>query len=138
VSSLRPDKAQQLPSAGRDFLGQRRPTSLPSQGGSSRLIAHSNRERIAEFRLFHVLVAEPGFEVLKHTLIVKRNNLLGHLKLFPKHRRALELLDEAANRVARMLRGLTEKCGQEAHARKRGPPGDAKNACQDQKSTRTS
>jgi hypothetical protein len=52
VRSLRPDKALQLPSAGLGFMGQRRPTSLPSQGGSCRLIAHSNRERIAEFRLF--------------------------------------------------------------------------------------
>ena len=46
------DKALQRPSAGPGFMGQRRPTSLPSQGGSCRLIAHSNRERIAEFRLF--------------------------------------------------------------------------------------
>jgi len=52
VRSLRPDKALQLPSAGRGFMGQRHPTSLPSQGGTCRLIAHSNRERIAEFRLF--------------------------------------------------------------------------------------
>ena len=34
------------------FMGQRRPIALPSQGGSCRLIADSNRERIAEFRLF--------------------------------------------------------------------------------------
>jgi hypothetical protein len=32
-------------------MGQRRPTSLPSQGGSCHLIAHSNRERIAEFSI---------------------------------------------------------------------------------------
>jgi len=30
----------------------RRPTSLPSPDGSCRLITHSIRERIAEFRLF--------------------------------------------------------------------------------------
>ena len=40
VRSLRPDKAVLLPSAGRGLMGQRR------------LIAHSIRERIAEFRLF--------------------------------------------------------------------------------------
>ena len=53
--SIAPEKllrALQLPSAGRGIMEQRRPTSLPSQGGSCRLIAHSNRERIAEFRLF--------------------------------------------------------------------------------------
>jgi len=49
---VRPDKALQLPSASLGFMGQRRPTSLPSQGSSCRLIAYSNRERIAEFRLF--------------------------------------------------------------------------------------
>jgi hypothetical protein len=38
--------------AGRGFAGRRRLTSLPSPGGSCRLIAHSIRERIAEFRLF--------------------------------------------------------------------------------------
>jgi len=32
-------------------MGQRRPTSLPSQGGSCRLIAHSSTERIAEFSI---------------------------------------------------------------------------------------
>src|SRR3981081_911052 len=40
VRSQRPDKALLLPSAGRGLMGQRR------------LIAHSIRERIAEFRLF--------------------------------------------------------------------------------------
>ena len=53
ISALsRPDKAPQRPSGGRGFMGQRRPTSLPSPGGSCRLITHSIRERIAEFRLF--------------------------------------------------------------------------------------
>ena len=42
MRSLRPDKALQLPSAGWGFMGQRRPTSLPSSGGSCHLIAHSN------------------------------------------------------------------------------------------------
>jgi hypothetical protein len=32
VRSMRPDKALQLPIAGRGFMGQRRPTSLPSPG----------------------------------------------------------------------------------------------------------
>jgi hypothetical protein len=32
-------------------MGQRRPTSLPSQGGSCRLNTHSNKERIAEFSI---------------------------------------------------------------------------------------
>jgi len=35
VHSLRPDKALQLPSAGRGFMGQRHPTWLPSPGGSA-------------------------------------------------------------------------------------------------------
>jgi hypothetical protein len=38
-------------------MGQRRPTSLPSPGGTCHLISHSIRERIAEFRLF--LMSEP-------------------------------------------------------------------------------
>ena len=48
MHSLRPDKALHLPSAGGGFVGQRRLTSLPSPGGSCRLIARSIRERIAE------------------------------------------------------------------------------------------
>jgi hypothetical protein len=39
-ASLQPDKALQLPSAGPGFMGQRGPNSLPSQGGSCRLIAY--------------------------------------------------------------------------------------------------
>ena len=35
VRSLRPDKALQLPSASLGFMGQSRPTSLPSLGGSA-------------------------------------------------------------------------------------------------------
>jgi len=38
VRYLRPDKALRLPSGGRGFMGQRRPTSLPSPEGSCRLI----------------------------------------------------------------------------------------------------
>src|ERR1017187_6162168 len=49
-----------LPSAGRGFMGQRRPTSLPSPGGSRRLIAHSIRERIAELRLLRPCQAPLG------------------------------------------------------------------------------
>jgi hypothetical protein len=48
--TLRSDKALQLPSAGRGFIGQSRPASLPSPGGSCRLIAHSMGEHIAELR----------------------------------------------------------------------------------------
>ena len=59
MRSLRPDKALQLPSAGRGFMGQRRPTSLPSQGGACRLIAHSNRERIEEFRYSDRVTGNP-------------------------------------------------------------------------------
>jgi hypothetical protein len=45
VRSLRPDKALQLPTAARAFMGRHRPISLPSAGGSCHLIAHSIRER---------------------------------------------------------------------------------------------
>ena len=72
------------------------------------------------------------------TLIVKRDNPPGHLKLFPEYRRSLELLNEAASRLAWMLRGLTGECGQEAHARQRGPADESKCARHNQKSTRTS
>ena len=79
-----------------------------------------NERRVAS--PVHILVAKPVFEVLKHVLIVKRNNLLGHLKLFPEYRRALELLKETTSRFAWMLGSLTEKCGQEPDARQAGPP----------------
>jgi hypothetical protein len=41
-------------------MGQRRPTSLPSPGGTCHLIAHSIRERIAEFRLFLIVSRQTG------------------------------------------------------------------------------
>src|SRR5206468_12375675 len=40
----------------------------------------------------HVLAAKPGFEVWKHTCVMEGDNLLGHEKLFPEYRCALELL----------------------------------------------
>ena len=40
---------------------------------------------------------------------MKRDNLLGDLKLFPEHRRALKLLNKAAD-------GLREGCGQKTDA----------------------
>jgi len=49
VRSLRPDRAPLLPSAGRGLMGQRRPTSRPSAGGSCRLIAHSIRNASRRF-----------------------------------------------------------------------------------------
>jgi hypothetical protein len=59
VRSLRPDKALQLPSAGRGFMGQRRPTSLPSQRGSCRLIAHSIRDVSRSFDYSDRVTREP-------------------------------------------------------------------------------
>jgi len=40
-----------------------------------------------------VFVAKPGFELLKYALITKRDNLLGHLKLFPEYGRVFKLLN---------------------------------------------
>ena len=94
-----------------------------------------NERRVAS--QVHVLVAKRGLEVLKHTLIVKRDNLLGHLKLFPEYRRSLEVLNEAASGLAWMLRDLTGKCGQEAHARQRGYADDSQCARHNHESTRT-
>jgi hypothetical protein len=51
---------------------------------------------------------------------MKRDNLLGDLKLLPERRRALELLNKAD--------GLRESCGQKT-ARRQGYADDAKRAC---------
>jgi hypothetical protein len=68
VRSLRPDKAVLLPSSGRGFMGQRRPTALPYPGGACRLIAHSNdpsavgRTFRMDNRIFTVIGVSPkGF-----------------------------------------------------------------------------
>jgi hypothetical protein len=53
---------------------------------------------------------------------MKRDNLLGDLKLFPEHRRALELLNKAAD-------GLRESCGQKTEARQQASADDANPAC---------
>jgi len=98
--------------------------------------ACENERRVASAA--HVLAAKPEFEVWKHTCVMEGDNPLGHKKLFPEYRRALELLKETASRLAWMLRGLTEKCGQEAHARQGGPADESKCARHNQKSTRNS
>jgi hypothetical protein len=69
---------------------------------------------------------------------MKRDNLLGDLKLFPEHSRPLELLNEAASRLVWMRDGLTGKCGQKAHARQGGPADESECARHNQKSTRNS
>jgi len=69
---------------------------------------------------------------------MKRDNLLGDLKLFPENRRALELLKDAASRLVWMRGGLTGKCGQKAHARQGGPADESKCARHNQKSSRNS
>ena len=56
---------------------------------------------------------------------MKRDNVLGHLKLFPEYCRAVELLNEHASRSARILGALAKKRGQEADAGQRGPADDA-------------
>jgi hypothetical protein len=53
---------------------------------------------------------------------MKRDNLLGDLKLLPEHRRALELLNKAAD-------GLRESCGQKTDASQQGSAHNAKPAC---------
>ncbi len=44
--------------------------------------ASENERRVAS--AVHVLVAKPRFEGLKHALVMKHDNLLGHLKLLPE------------------------------------------------------
>ena len=95
--------------------------------------ACENERRVASAP--HVLAAKPGFEVWKHTFVMEGDNLLGHEKLFPEYRRALELLKETASRLAWMLRGLTGKCGKEAQARHGGPADESKCVRHNQKST---
>src|SRR6516162_10558676 len=73
--------------------------------------ASENERRVAS--AVHVLVAKPRFEGLKHALVMKRDNLLGYLKLLPECR-ALELLNEAARRLDWIPGGLSTKCGHEA------------------------
>jgi hypothetical protein len=52
---------------------------------------------------------------------MKRDNLLSDLKLFPEHRRALELLNKAAD-------GLRESCGQKTDASQQDSEHDSKPA----------
>ena len=52
---------------------------------------------------------------------MKRDNLLGDLKLLPERRRALELLNKAD--------GLRESCGQKTDVSQQGSAHDAKPAC---------
>jgi hypothetical protein len=61
----------------------------------------------------------------------------GEFKLFPEYRRSLELLNEAASRLAWTQRDLTGKCGKEAHARQRGPADESKWVRHNQESTRS-
>src|SRR6516162_5144832 len=67
--------------------------------------ASENERRVAS--AVHVLVAKPRFERWKHALVMKRNNLLGYVKLLPEYRRALELLNEAARRLDWIPGGLS-------------------------------
>jgi hypothetical protein len=50
----------------------------------------------------HIVVAKPRLEVVKHTIVVERDNLLGHLKLFPKNAGAFELLNQLGSRLVRV------------------------------------
>jgi hypothetical protein len=50
-----------------------------------------NERRIAPKA--HVLVVKPGFDPLEHSLIVKRDNFLSRLKLFPEFCLGSELLN---------------------------------------------
>ena len=70
-----------------------------------------NERRVAAAT--NVVAAEPGFEPWKHTLVMKRDNFLGDLKLLPEYCRVLELLNQVAGR-------LGEKCGQETDASQQG------------------
>jgi|SRR5580692_7130733 hypothetical protein len=85
----------------------------------------------------HIVVAKPRLEVVKHTIVVERDNLLGYLKLFPEDFRVVELLNEVTGRLPLTLRGLTEKCRQEADTRQRSPADNSKCARHNQKSSRS-
>jgi hypothetical protein len=67
-----------------------------------------------------VLVVKPEFEVWKHTVVAKRDNLPGHVKLLPEYRRVLELLNKVADILASILGAPSEKCEQETRASQQG------------------
>jgi hypothetical protein len=80
--------------------------------------SYENERRVASTA--HVLTAQLEFKPWKHTLVMKRDDVLGDLKLLPERRRALELLNKAD--------GLRAGCGQKT-ARHQGYAHDAKRAC---------
>jgi hypothetical protein len=61
-------------------------------------MACENERSVAS--LVHVIVAEPRFEAVEHTLVVKLDNLFRHLKLLPEYRHGLELLNEDGSTLA--------------------------------------
>ena len=82
------------------------------------IIAESGENECRVASAVHVLTSQPGFKLWKHTLVMKVDNLLGDLKLFPEHRRALELLNKVGD-------GLKESCGQKTDASQQGSAHEA-------------